>query len=326
MLPYLSPHQLTVLNYHRIDDPLRAGFDSYKPTVSATPAAFRQQMEYLKRHFHIVTLAQLAGWLRAECELPPRAALITFDDGYSDNFSNAYPVLRSLGLPATIFLCTGCIGAEMPLYWDVAAYSFLHTVMDSGDLPLIGRVAWTDSRHRDQLVETWVEKAKTLVPEERQRALEVLAKALAVTVPDGAFKSLYLNWDQVRELSAAGLEMCAHTVTHPILTRVSQDRAYQEISDSKKRIEAEVRTRVVSFAYPNGGAQDFSPEIMRTLSTLGFELAFTLLLGPTRYRTVKAAPLAVRRISIGHHESFARFTAKLAGYGRLKDPFRSLLR
>ena len=145
-------------------------------------------------------------------------------------------------------------------------------------------------------------------------------------MPDGAFKSLYLSWDQVRELSAAGLEMCAHTVTHPILTRVSQDRAYQEISDSKKRIEAEVRRRVVSFAYPNGGAQDFSPEIMRTLSTLGFELAFTLLLGPTRYRTVKAAPLAVRRISIGHHESFARFTAKLAGYGRLKDPFRSLLR
>ena len=115
MLPYAFPHQLTVLNYHRIDDPLQAGFDSYKPNVSATPAAFQRQMEYLQQHYHVVSLGQLAAWLRGECELPTRAALITFDDGYRDNFSNAYPLLRSLGLPATIFLCTGCIGAETPL-------------------------------------------------------------------------------------------------------------------------------------------------------------------------------------------------------------------
>ncbi len=325
MLPYLSPRRLTVLNYHRIDDPRQPGFDSYKPNVSATPAAFQQQMEYLKQHFHVISLGQLAGWLKGECELPSRAALITFDDGYQDNFSNAYPMLQSLSLPATIFLCTGCIGAERPLYWDYAAYCFAHARRESGSLPLTGSVAWAGSTDRDRAVEAWVEKAKLLTPEERQMVSLMLAEALGVNVPAGAFEGLYLRWEQVRELSAGGIEMGAHTVTHPILTRIPLDRAQQEISDSKQRIEREIRKPAISFAYPNGGAHDFSPDIMRILSRTGIELAFTLLLGPTRYRTVKAAPLAIRRVSVGHYEGFGRFTAKLAGYGRLKDPFRSFL-
>jgi peptidoglycan/xylan/chitin deacetylase (PgdA/CDA1 family) len=84
---------LAVLNYHRIDDPHREGFDSFKPNVSATPHEFARQMAYLAKWFNVVSLQEIVDWLDGRRELPRHAALITFDDGYLDNYTSDYPVL-----------------------------------------------------------------------------------------------------------------------------------------------------------------------------------------------------------------------------------------
>src|SRR5690349_12198359 len=121
---------LTVINYHRIDDPYRKDFDSFKPNVSATPDDFDNQLDYLAKWFNVVSVRDVTQWLDRQRDLPPYAALITFDDGYLDNYTFAYPILRSHHLPALIFLTTEHIGTDTPFYWDMAAYCFHHTKKD----------------------------------------------------------------------------------------------------------------------------------------------------------------------------------------------------
>ena len=85
---HLFPNVLTVLNYHRIDNPFRAGFDTLKINVSATPDDFARQMDYVKGHYNVINCEHLVLYLRGEKDLPPHAAVITFDDGYYDNLFN----------------------------------------------------------------------------------------------------------------------------------------------------------------------------------------------------------------------------------------------
>ncbi len=318
MFLYAMPRQLTVLSYHRIDNASRAGFDTFKPNVSATPGAFRQQMEYLKQNYNVICCEDLASWLGGRSDLPPRAALITFDDGYYDNLAHAYPVLRELGLPATIFLCTGHIGTRIPFYWDSAAYCFAHTEKKAADLPVVGMTGWADPAARDRIARDWMERVKRLSQDERGRAVDALPDALEVRVPEDAFAGLYLNWDQVREMSSNGIGFGAHTTSHPILSAVPPERAQREITASKETIEGQIGQAVTSFAYPNGGSKDFTADVMKLLRGAGIAVAFTLMPGPTRYQAVKAQPLAIRRVFIGRSDTPGRFALKLAGAARLR--------
>ncbi len=308
---------LTALSYHRIDDPGREGLDSYTPNVSATPEGFRQQMEYVKARYNAITCERLAQWLRGECELPPHPVIITFDDGYYDNLQVAYPVLHDLGLPATIFLTTDIIGSSMTFVWDEAAYCFLHTQKTSAQLPVTGRASWSGLQDRQRVLRDWYTRVKNVPEVERRQMVARLASELDVTIPAEAFTGLYLNWDQVRELSQNGIEMGAHTESHPILTSVPLERAEQEIINSKRRIEAEIGKPVLSFAYPNGRLSDFSNAIKEVLRREGIEVAFTLIPGPTRLSSAKRDPLGIRRIFVGYQDTLPRFAAKLAGLTRL---------
>jgi peptidoglycan/xylan/chitin deacetylase (PgdA/CDA1 family) len=314
----LFPNTLTVLNYHRIDDPHRPGFDTFKLNVSATPGEFANQMDYVKKNYNVISCQQLASFLRGEAVLPPRAAMITFDDGYYDNLSNAFPVLRERNLPAVIFLTTSFIGTDSPFYWDYVACCFHHTKMTSADLPLIGECSWSDERSRYSAMVRWMETIKRIPEVEKIELIQKIGDILKVNPSAGMFANLYLNWDQVREMSQSGLiEFGSHTVSHPILTRITPEEARIEIEDSKKRIEQEIGKPVISLAYPNGGAADFSPEVISAAKDAGIEIAFTLLAGPTRYRSVKESPFEIRRIFLIYNDNFSRFIMKISGLARL---------
>src|SRR5687768_11538719 len=153
---------LTVINYHRIDNPHRKDFDSFKPNVSATPEDFSRQMEYLAKWFHVISLKELVGWLDGYKDLPPYAALITFDDGYLDNYTSAFPILHQRNFPTVIFLTTGHIGTDAPFYWDMAAYCFSHTQRDHLTFP-DGRIeGWSNQEQLDRVSKSWVESMKHL--------------------------------------------------------------------------------------------------------------------------------------------------------------------
>lgn len=314
---FLTPETLTVLNYHRIDNADSPDFDLFKPNVSATPEEFARQMDYLQAHYNVISCEQLDHWLQGKATLPPRPAIITFDDGYSDNLLNAFPVLQARNLSAIIFLTTGFIGTRQPFYWDSVAYCFHHTRRDHADLPLLGERHWADAASRDKVMLAWVEALKK-VPETQKRVLiERIGDFLDVPIPEERFSNLYLTWSQVREMSQKGMEFGSHTVNHPILTRVPLEEARCELIESKRRVEEEIQKPVTSLAYPNGQGADFSRAVMRIVAETGFRLAFSLLPGPTRLSTVKNNPLAIRRVYIGRNHSFPRFVAALAGLPRL---------
>ena len=310
-------NMLTVLNYHRVDDPFRAGFDTLKINVSATPCEFSLQMDYVKDHFNVINCEHLVSYLRGEKELPPHAAIITFDDGYHDNLSNAYPILKERNLPAIIFLATAFIGKDEPFYWDYVSYCFYHTTRRQAHLPLIGDCSWVDEHSRDLIMHRWMETIKRIPETQKQDCVSQIGKILEVVVPERAFDKLYLNWDQVRVMSESGLiEFGAHTVSHPILTRIPIDQAEYEIRESKKKIEEETGKTVTALAYPNGGQADFSQAVMQAAEDAGIKVAFSLLSGPTRYATVKKNAFAVRRTFLAYYDSFPRFVAKISGLAR----------
>ncbi len=314
---FISPQTLTVLNYHRIDNADSPDFDLFKPNVSATPESFARQMDYARAHYNVITCEQLARSLQEGVALPPRPAIITFDDGYYDNLLNAAPVLQARNLPAIIFLTAGFIGTKQPFYWDIVAYCFHHTRRDYADLPLLGECRWADAASREKVMLAWVEALKK-IPETQKRALiQGIGKILDVSIPDDKFSNLYLNWEQVRQMSQSGIEFGSHTVSHPILTRIPAEQIHRELSESKRRVEEEIQKPVYSLAYPNGQEADFSGEVMNIARETGYRLAFTLLPGPTRYRTVKMSPLEIRRVYIGRNHTFPRFVAALVGLPRL---------
>ena len=309
---------LTVVNYHRIDDPHRKDFDSFKPNVSATPDNFNRQMDYLATWFNVVSMRDVVEWLDSQKELPPYAALITFDDGYLDNYLSAYPILRQHNFPALIFLTTEHIGTDAPFYWDMAAYCFHHTKRDQLGFP-DGRIAhWSNHEERDQVSNKWIELMKTYPQAEKLVYVQQLPEALGIFVPQGYFQKLMMNWDQVRDMRKGGIEFGAHTMHHPILTRISLDEVRAEVVGSKSRIEKELGEPVLSFAYPNGLLSDLNDNIEKIVADSGIRAAFTLLNGPSSQDEVKQNPFAIRRIFISHKHSLPLFATLLTPLNRYR--------
>jgi peptidoglycan/xylan/chitin deacetylase (PgdA/CDA1 family) len=308
--------RLTVLAYHRVADYEGKGFDTYRRNVSATPAEFALQMDYVAERFHPVALDRVAAALDGGPELPPRPILVTFDDGYRDNLSAAQPALRDRDIPMTLFLATGFVGAG-PFPWDLAAWCFHHTPLGGADLPVAGWRSWTTADEREAVLGTWLESLKRLPDEVREEAVAALPGLLRVTVPAGAFDGLCLSWGEVRAMAGDGVAIGSHTERHPILTRVAPERARQEVTGSKRRIESELGQPVTAFAYPNGGRADFDASTVHVLAEAGYRLGFTLLPGPERSGSAARSPLTLRRVCVYHGDHIDRFAAKVHGLPRL---------
>lgn len=312
----LWPKSLTVLNYHRIDKPENHP-DTFLSNISATPDEFRRQMAYVSRWFNVVSLQDVTSWLLNRKPLPHHAALITFDDGYLDNYTNAYPILREFNFPAVIYLTSGYIATDRPFYWDLAAYCFYYTKRDHILFPNGVEQKWEAHQEKSQILKQWVEMLKRLEETQKKIWVDRLPKFLDVAIPKNFFQKLIMNWDQVREMNTNGIEFGAHTVTHPILTRITEQQIREEIRDSKKKIEAETGKPITSFAYPNGMQADINDMVINITKTSGFATAFTLLSGPASLSEVKKNPYTIRRSFIAHYHAHPQFSMLISPFNRM---------
>lgn len=309
--------RVTVLAYHRVIEHSRPGFDTYRTNVSADPRGFEEQMQWLVKNFDPIGIGDLAAARRGG-SLPDRPVLVTFDDGYRDNYDHAWPIARSLGVPLTIFLATDHVDTSSPFYWDLAAYCFHHSPRQEAFLPILGRRSLEDPR----LVDEWIASAKALPESDKLRAVAQLPETLDVEVHDGAFDDTLLTWDQVKEMQAHGVDFGAHTCTHPILTKVDALEARRQILDSKAAVEERTGTAAIGFAYPNGLQNDFDGPAIDAVGEAGFELAFSLLPGPNRMRDIVVRPFQVRRTYVYWGDHLSRFVAKVNGLARMVARWR----
>ncbi|MGH8854480.1 MAG: polysaccharide deacetylase family protein [Telluria sp.] len=260
-----SPRQrLSILIFHRVlpqADPL------FPHEMDA--ARFDQMLGLLTACFNLVTLDQGMKQLRAGT-LPPRAACITFDDGYADNAELALPILRRHGADATFFVSTGFLdGGRM---WNDTVIELVRRAPEQVDLSRAGfgvlRLESIDSRR--QAIGTLLGKLKYLPLGERHEQVELLRELVGVALPD----DLMMTGAQVRRLHAAGMEIGGHTVNHPILARLAPEQARREMADGKDALEAMLGAPVRSFAYPNGKpGQDYLAEHAAMAREVGFDCA-----------------------------------------------------
>jgi peptidoglycan/xylan/chitin deacetylase (PgdA/CDA1 family) len=314
---WYGPGRLTVLAYHRVVDRTAPGFSTYRRNVSASPEAFAAQMDYVGEHFDVIDLDDLTGWLDGEATLPPRPLLITFDDGYRDNYLHAWPELRRRGFPMVLFLTTGPVDTGVALPWDVAAYCFRHTRRSEALLPVLGRRSWHDRTDREAVLDEFIEALKRSPDDRLRSAIAALPSQLEIEVPADAFEGVYLDWSEAREMASGGVTVGAHTVDHPILTRLDAAAAAAEIVGSRDRIAAELGRVPQAFAYPNGLPEDYDASVVDAVREAGFRVAFTLSPGPARAGEARRAPWEIRRVYVGAKDHPSRFAAKLNGLARI---------
>lgn len=309
-------HRLTVLTYHRITDATAPDFPYYRPNVSASSAMFERQMQYLSRHFNVVDLASVHDCLLHGHALPPRPLLITFDDGYLDNYTHAFPILQAYGLPAVMFLVPERIDAPTPPWWDECAYYCYHTPLQRATLPLLGAQSLATRQQRRTVAEMLIQRLKYTHETAKHQFLQTLSATLAVPFPAHE-AGLFVSWDHVRELVAHGIACQSHTLNHPILTQISLAEAQHQLVESRRRIEHETGVVVTSFAYPNGTRHDFNPSVVQMVRDAGYKLAFTTVPGPMRLATAQRQPLEIRRVYLGYRDTFEMFGLKVMGAAQL---------
>ena len=281
LLGALSPGgangRLSILLFHRVlarPDPL------FPDEIDAN--RFDDICSWLSAWFNVLPLDVAARGLR-DGALPRRAAAITFDDGYADNHDIALPILRRHRLPATFFVATGFLGGGR-MFNDSVIESIRRSTLSALDLrdtelATLGPLSLDGLADRRHAIKLLLRSIKYLPNNERDAATGMIAKRAGVSLPS----DLMMTRQKVCALRDAGMQIGAHTVTHPILARMDAAAARHEIVQSKRDLESMLGERVSLFAYPNGKpAEDYNSESVALAREAGFEAAVSTSWGAAR--------------------------------------------
>ena len=295
-------HEPLVLYYHRVlrlDE--EQGYDCSHRGMVVSVRTFEKQVAFLKRNYSIVNLEEISksnDYMRNVC-------VITFDDGWQDNFSYAFPILETYSCPATIFVTTDFIETN-EVFWQekmiqqigiLKLQGRLTDFLDRNPLPheisglfyKIGEQYPTlGSPEGDRLIEEMMAADQTL----RMTILGALERNANGVSPNSPSRRWMLNWTEVREMKDAGISFGSHTKSHKILTHIGVEEGKGEITESKAILERNLDTPITSFAYPNG---DWSQTLKRQVQEAGYTCAVSTEKGVS-FRQKEF--LAMRRIGV----------------------------
>ena len=235
--------RLSILIFHRV----LAQPDPLMPSEPDVPR-FEQLLRWVSDWFQVLPLDAAVKRL-ADGTLPPRAAVITFDDGYADNATQALPALQRAGLTATFFIATSFLDGGRMFNDTVmeAVRACRKPWLDLEDCGL-GRFAMDSIASRRKAIDQLLLVIRYLQPAQREAAVAAVRQAAGAPMPD----DLMMRSEQVIALRRAGMQIGAHTRSHPILTRLDDSAAAAEIAGGKRDLEALLDEPVTLFAYPNG--------------------------------------------------------------------------
>jgi peptidoglycan/xylan/chitin deacetylase (PgdA/CDA1 family) len=271
---------LVVLTYHRIAEPGSDRF--YEPVISATPESFRAQVRWLREHVRLVTLNELVAQVETGLSWGGMVVLLTFDDGYRDNFDIAVPILQECDVPATFFIPTAFLESPRLPWWDQVAYVIKETrarrftleCKNGGraslliDLETMPRTVAIMTIIRAFLDETIADEAWFL---------DQLSMRAEVAVDhDSLGRALFMTWEQVRQLAGSGkhLTIGSHSHSHHKLAKLDDDSQRHELAGSKRILEARINQEVTALAYPFGWPGTYTARTKVLAIEAGYRLAF----------------------------------------------------
>ena len=301
-----------VLMYHRVLSE-RERLESYSSDgIQVSPGTFDRHLGFLRRHFNVIAPGEFAQRLRSGQGFADATCLITFDDGWHDNLTNALPLLRKHALPSVIFLPTGLIGTN-DCFWQERLAHLLHrlSVIYRTDPVLaanlvetyaLARVFVGDDAELKQRIHDFVRALKKRPDMETQHMIQAIVAVVGnETAHDHPDR--FLSWDDVNHMARAGVTFGSHAVSHRILSRLPKSEVIHELTASKQEIAARTGFDVDLLAYPNG---DSNRETVDAARSTGYAAAFT-----TQHGTVTAGDDRFLLCRINIHD---RATRTIAGF------------
>lgn len=276
--PIRRSPRLIILAYHRVMD-FNARVHSFdSDLISAFVEEFERQMDHVKRNFNVITFETWARSIEEE-RYPERSLIVTFDDGYRDNYLNAYPILKRRGIPATFFLAVRYIGTKEIFNFEKAAY--LIKQAQSGDFSLEADQKYRyhiPSGDRTRLIEEIQALLKRADPRTHESIIHQMEGALKAN--DYPMEEVeMMTWEEVREMAKNGMEIGSHGMCHINMTLTSDQELREEIVDSKQWIEKEIGRPVSVLAYPFGQGDSFDERVKGAVEQAGYTFAASYIHG-----------------------------------------------
>ena len=299
-------NDLRIIAYHRVCD-----IDDIndKELVSATCEDFDWQVEFIKKNYFPITFEEAVTRLGQNKKLPRNSIIVTFDDGFFDNYKNAYPILKKHGVPATFFISTGYIDSNDTFWFNFVSQIIMSNPGNSFSVLSVDYNIPDDIEKRCLLVSSILTLCKIVPNSERLNIIELLKEQLNM-VSDQHPLAKPMTWDNVREMSQNGMEFGSHSITHPILSQLELDDLEREIQDSKSIIEQQINKGICSISYPEGGDFAFNENVLKQVDKAGYQLGSTYISG--RNYNPKLGEFQLRRGHIEVTTSRSLFASMLA--------------
>lgn len=281
------PNELQVLTYHTIDN----------------ATGFQEQMRYLAANYQAVAMEDVVEAFAGRRTLPPGAVLITFDDAYCSFAECAWPVMKALGLAATLFVPTSFPDRpERVFWWDCLEHAVTSSHRRDALQSPVGQLRLKTEADRRAAVKRLKRYLAKLSPTEALAWSYELCRRLDVAAP----AARVLSWEELRRLKSEGVTLAPHSRTHPSLARTPPQQAREEIVGSLADLERQTGPTLPIFAYPGGF---YNEETVAILADADFLLSFTMTRGTNQ--VAQTHRLKLRRIHIGGDATYGALRARL---------------
>lgn len=260
-----------VLLYHRVYD-----YQSDPQLLAVRPENFEEQINYLKENYSLLSVEQFSWCLKNKLRFPNKSVLITFDDGYADNYLYALPILEKLKVQALFYISTGNLNSEKCFWWDELEQLLLKdgNKLKAGTFTSNGVSMYVDStlEVRMQFYHTLLLALRSMNTSDRQKVLDDVYNLIGSSNPTSEFRCM--TNEEVKKMAKSHSAIIgAHSVNHPSLTACSKEEMDFEIAESKKVLEQITGKSIIHFSFPYGTKNDYNSQICERVKYYGFEFS-----------------------------------------------------
>jgi peptidoglycan/xylan/chitin deacetylase (PgdA/CDA1 family) len=334
-LRYTAGAGAAVVTYHGV---FPAGYEVKNPALDGNLVradSLRRQLQLLTKRYHMITPEDFLDWSEEKLSLPPRSILVTCDDALRNTMTEMVPILQEFGV-SCLFFATGASAEEMPsMLWYEELYLMLLDASEPITLSLLEAGVSIGPIAPNEKHSCWWNLVERLSPfngQSRRGFLNQIREQLRLAenwreqfFQDPILAARFLTLDRagLRQLAAAGMSIGAHSLSHPILARASEELAWQEISESRNVLEKALGQRVWAFGYPFGTAATVTGRDLRLAEQAGFRCAFMNMGGGlgakinhSKIGDAKIRRFALPRVHITADMSLFEFEAHISGFYR----------
>lgn len=311
-----------VLMYHRVLTNTEYLTNFFMNGIVVRAETFEKQMKYLAKNFHIVSPEDFLAHMEKKITFETKSCLVTFDDGWKDNYKNALPILTENKIPALVFLTTGFIGTHNH-FWQtrliqslcsLRAYVTQNSAQQPDKLPAmkideISRIVHSSDQEFREKVLAFAASQKKEDVNLIEEKIALLKKRVQSQDEEESGGGDFLDWKEIEAMEQEGVWFGSHGISHRILPTLEAKEVEKEVSSSKEFIDDKLGKDAWAFSYPNG---DCSKAAVDAVRKSGYKLAFTTESGPVSSRD---DPYRIKRRNIFEDmtDSIPMFLARVVG-------------